>query len=311
MTKKHSLFKSALTVLAALYAGNTVIDYMAKEKKMCNTDKGNFYLWKEGEIYYTKHGSGSPIVFIHNLDTCSSTYEWSKLYYSLSKDHTVYALDLLGCGQSDKPCMTYTNYLYVQLIRDFIHDIVREPADIIVSADSSSFVVMANHMDPTLFQKIIMINPCDPEDMKLETTPLQMILKKILFLPLIGTSLYNYYIREENIRDRFVREYFYDKVEKRYIETYYQSAHAHHSDGRFLYASKLCSYTNIDMSIGLKQKENLHIIESSQRKHSKKIIENYQKINDKITVTYISHAKLLPQLEKDDLDTIIEKILQK
>lgn len=310
MAKKHSLFKTLLAGLAALYASNLIIDRAAKEKKMCSSNKGRFYSFREGEIYYTKHGEGSPVLLIHQMDPCSSSYEWSKVYYPLSKNHTVYCLDLLGCGQSDKPQMTYTNYLYVQLIRDFVRDMIKEKTDLVVSADSASFVVMANHLDPSLFDRVILINPCDPKKMSWETTPLQMVIKKILFLPLIGNSLYNYFVSEKKIRRKFVREYFYGRAEERYVMTYYQSAHAKYDHGRYLYASKTCNYTNIDMSIGLKEKTNLFMIESEQ-KHAKKIVENYQKINDKIHVTYLSKANLLPQLEKEDFSQTLAELLEK
>ena len=55
------------------------------------------------------------------------------------KDHTVYTIDLLGFGRSEKPNLTYTNYLYVQLVTDFIQNIIGEKTDIIASNESISF----------------------------------------------------------------------------------------------------------------------------------------------------------------------------
>lgn len=76
---------------------------------------GQTFHWRFGNIYYRKSGSGSPILLIHDLSPFSSSYEWHLLEEELAQKHTVYTLDLLGCGRSDKPNMTYTNYLYVQL----------------------------------------------------------------------------------------------------------------------------------------------------------------------------------------------------
>jgi hypothetical protein len=144
-----------------------------------------------------------------------------------------------------------------------------------------------------------MINPCDLEEMKLETNKLQMVLKEILFLPLIGTSLYNYYVREDAIRHRFERKYFSHEHPDmcRFVDIYYQSAHTGDSRGRFLYASKLCSYTNIHMAIGLANKDNLFILQSTDRKKTYAIADAYTKINDDIDVAFLSNTKLLPQLE--------------
>ena len=63
-----------------------------------------------------KKGEGTPLLLVHDLNCASSNYEWKYVVDDLSKRHTVYAIDLLGCGHSDKPKMTYTNYLYVQLL---------------------------------------------------------------------------------------------------------------------------------------------------------------------------------------------------
>ncbi len=77
------------------------------------------------EIYIIKKkGSGSPVLLIHDLNHYSSSMEWDKVIGTLSKEHTVYMIDLLGCGKSDKPAITYTCYLYVQLLTDFIRDII-------------------------------------------------------------------------------------------------------------------------------------------------------------------------------------------
>ena len=78
---------------------------------------------------------------------------------------------------------------------------------------------------------------------------------------------------------------------------YYQSAHINKSNGRFLYASKKCSYTNVDVTKAIAEKNNLHIIESTDRKKAIRIAEDYKKYNSKIDITYISNSKLLPMLE--------------
>ena len=58
MSKKHPLLKTIITTAAALYATNEAIDYHAKEKNVCSSDKGLFYDWKYGQVYYTVQGEG-------------------------------------------------------------------------------------------------------------------------------------------------------------------------------------------------------------------------------------------------------------
>ena len=52
---------------------------------------------------------GTPVLLIHDLSPLSSSYEWCRYAKKLEKQHTVYTIDLLGCGRSEKPYLTYTN----------------------------------------------------------------------------------------------------------------------------------------------------------------------------------------------------------
>ena len=62
---------------------------------------GKYYHWKYGNIYYTKSGKGKPVLLIHDLDPTASSMSGS-CNEKLAENHTVYAIDLLGCGRSEK-----------------------------------------------------------------------------------------------------------------------------------------------------------------------------------------------------------------
>lgn len=113
-------------------------------------------LWKHS-LY--KEGSGKPILLIHDLSPASSGYEWKEFARRLAKDRTVYTIDLLGFGRSEKPNLTYTNYLYVQLISDFIKSEIGHRTDVAATGDSSSIAVMACSNSPELFDRLLLINP--------------------------------------------------------------------------------------------------------------------------------------------------------
>ena len=114
---------------------------------------------KFGNIYYQKTGSGSPLLLIHDLNHYSSSMEWDKVIDTLSREHTVYTIDLLGCGKSDKPAITYTCYLYVQLLTDFIRDIIGEKTDIVATGASVSFVTAACQNIADQIGHIILVCP--------------------------------------------------------------------------------------------------------------------------------------------------------
>ena len=86
----------------------------------------NSYGWKFGNIAYSAYGdkNASPLLLIHDLNAYSSGYEWNNVIQHLSDTHYVYVLDMLGCGHSDKPHITYTTYMYTQLLNDFITNVI-------------------------------------------------------------------------------------------------------------------------------------------------------------------------------------------
>ena len=107
-------------------------------------------------MFFTqKTGTGDPVLLIHDTNSASSSVEWSKISKRLQKKHTVYTMDLLGCGLSDKPGLSYTNYMYVQLITAFIKDIIKSKTSVVASNLSSSFVIMANQLDASIIDKMI------------------------------------------------------------------------------------------------------------------------------------------------------------
>jgi 2-hydroxymuconate-semialdehyde hydrolase len=55
---------------------------------------------REGSIAYVRQGKGDPVLLIHGMPT--SAYLWRDVIPPLAQDFTVFALDLLGYGDSDK-----------------------------------------------------------------------------------------------------------------------------------------------------------------------------------------------------------------
>ena len=113
--KKNLTFFTALTgtVIGTMHVVNRIFQYISTADNMLSDDKYDYYNWRFGKITYKKTGSGSPVLLIHDLNVCSSSYEFEKVCSKLSKTNTVYSIDLLGCGRSDRPAFTYTNFLYV------------------------------------------------------------------------------------------------------------------------------------------------------------------------------------------------------
>lgn len=300
---KTSIFLSSLAVFI-LYIINCCIKTASTVKNLLGKDKGEYFQWRFGKIYYTKSGEGTPLLLIHDLTACSSSYEWSEMVGKLSKSHTVYTLDLLGCGRSDKPNLTYTNFLYVQLISDFVKQIIGQKTDVAATGLSSSFVIMACHNDPELFHKILMINPVSTRKLSSIPGKRSKTIKIIMDLPVIGTTVYHMNMNQSAVEYLFTEKYFYNpfRLKHKHIHVYHEAAHLGDGGGKYLMASISGFYLNVNISHALSEINNsIFLISGEKCMDSKEIIQEYMTMNPSIETVSIQDAKLLPQLESPEI----------
>lgn len=298
-----SIIVTALTIFL-IYILNHIIYLGSTLKEILFSPNSNFYNWRFGKIFYTKKGNGSPVLLIHDLDCTSSDFEWREIIPSLSQEHTVYTLDLLGCGRSDKPKMVYTNYLYVQLVADFIKNIIKQKTDIIITGHASSIAIMSCFMEADLYGNIIIVNPDNFKKMQLIPGTKHKLLKFLLQLPILGTFIYNIAVCKNMIADNFKENYFADpkRVSSRYINAYHEAAHYGKSLPKFMYSSIKCHYTNINFIHALKELNNsIYLVGGEQEKEIDDTIEQYTDINPSIETVTIPGTKHLPQLERPEV----------
>lgn len=304
MAKKNQKRKVIAVVnifaLGILHGINRMISSSAVLKNILKPATGSYYTWKFGKIFYRKEGSGKPLLLIHDLNPISSGYEWSKLVDKLKKNHTVYTIDLLGCGRSEKPGLTYTNYLYVQMITDFIHDVIGEKTDVAATGLSSSFVTMAAHKDPELFERILMFNPVSLKKLDQTPTECSKILKHLIRIPILGTAIYHIETCHQNMEYQITEKYIYNpfRVQQKLLDAYYEAAHYGKGNGKYLYACLDGFYLNINIRAALSKLKNpVHIIYGEKMDYEKEISESYRKIKTDICLSPIYGTKFLPQLE--------------
>lgn len=306
MNKNIKKIITATTLLGGtMLAANKLIDYMSSycdlrlnEKDDENNPSMFGYQWRNGFIFFQKKGTGSPLLLIHDLNPIASSYEWSHMINELSKSHTVYTIDLLGCGKSEKPSITYVNYIYVQLVNDFIQNIIKEKTDLVVTGESFSFAVMAARMNPEQIGTITAINPTDIYYNVQSPTKTSELLMHTIQLPVIGTFIYNMIVSTKSINHQINKRFYYKSARAPHylIDMYYKAAHLNESKGKYLYASIVGKYTNINIIHALKLIKNpVHFIVTDA---AKKDNEEYKKYNPNIAIDYMEDAGYLPQLEK-------------
>ena len=279
---------------------NKYIKMSAVSRNLLAQPEPRCYRWRLGNIYYTKKGTGSPILLIHDALPGASGYEWSKIEDELAIDHTVYTVDLLGCGRSDKSSITYTNFVYVQMISDFIKKIIGQKTDVIASGFSGSFVTMACHNEKELFNKIMLVNPPSLTQLKQMPNRKDRLLKAALEIPIFGTLVYHMIVSRDNINNLFIEKMYYNPfhVDNQMADAYYEAAHKGGYYTRFLYSSLAAKYININICHALKALDNsIYIVEGETEPNGKAVTDDYCASNPAIEVSVLKETKHLPHVE--------------
>ena len=301
---KHNTLKKIIvaTVLigGAMYAANEYIMKCSIAKNLLKKDDGKYYSFKYGNIFYKVSGEGEPVLLIHDINECSSGMEWLYLEKKLAKTNKVYTIDLLGCGRSDKPKLSYNSFLYVQLINDFIKEVIGEPTNIIATGKSVAPVVMATKLQEELVKRIMLINPTDLADLNNIPSTFDKIKKYILNTPIIGTFVYHMLHTKDCIFNSFVNEYFSDSFAdfSEISEYYYESAHKDRSGSKYLYSSLQYGSLNLNINHGVKVLDkDIIILSGDDYYESEYVPEEYAELNDNIECISIMGTSFLPQLE--------------
>lgn len=298
-SKLLTLLILSASTAAATAVINKFVKLSASSKNILSDAKSLCYKWRFGNIHYTKSGTGKPLLLIHDLTAYSNGYEWNSMISLLKEQYTVYTIDLLGCGRSEKPDLTYTNYLYVQMISDFIKSEIGHRTNVIATGASSALALMACNNAPELFDQIMLINPESLMTCSQIPNNHSKVYKFILDLPILGTLLYHISVSKQSITEEFSRNYYFNpySVKSSIIDAYYESAHLGESP-KSLYASVKCNYTKCNVTNALKKINNsIYITGGEEMDRINEVITEYQKYNPAIESSLVPKSKYLPQLE--------------
>lgn len=277
--------------------------FLSSNKGHLSTTNRLSYEWRFGNVSYTKNGSGKPLLLIHDLIPGNSDVEWNNILKKLSRNHTVYTLDLPGFGRSEKPAMTYTNYLYVQLMTDFVKSVIGERTDVIASGSSAGIAVMTCCNDKSVFDRILLINPDSVRYTSRIPDKKSRILKSLIDFPVIGTFLFNIMISKAFLRKEFASRYFDNPgyFNRNLLDSFYESAHLGGYTAKYIYSSIKSYYTNFSLSHKLAEIDNsICIVGGTGEPGIKETINEYRSLNPAVKSSFIEGSKHFPQIEKPE-----------
>jgi pimeloyl-ACP methyl ester carboxylesterase len=153
--------RNTLILLVLLFIALVVyayLPYSISEPETFAGQNSHFITLDGRTIHYTVQGSGPALVLVHGFG--GSTLAWTKLTGYLKEQYTVYALDLLGFGLSDKPSdASYTLPAQADIVCALIKKLGLEQAVLIGHSMGGVIVADTQAKLPGTIKGIVMIEP--------------------------------------------------------------------------------------------------------------------------------------------------------
>ena len=106
--------------------------------------------------HYVVAGQGRPVVLIHGLGASVAT--WRDNLGPLAERHAVYALDLPGHGDSDKPDISYDAESMTEFVRAFVHHLSIETAALIGHSVGGGLALNLALTHPELVSHLVLVS---------------------------------------------------------------------------------------------------------------------------------------------------------
>jgi pimeloyl-ACP methyl ester carboxylesterase len=295
-------------VIGAAALANAVIFY--KTPPLTSALEGGeirYFPTPEGDVFYKKAGDGPPLLLVHSIGAGCSSYEFRHIWKELSEKYTVYAIDLLGFGKSDKPALNYTAETYIKLLSDFCKSVIgvgdgRGECDVIASSLSAAYVIALSHRDPDLFHRLILVCPTGIEELAESPNTISLAVRGALRTPVMGTTFYNGVTSKTGIRTYLVQRVYSDpmKVTNEMVDYYHTSAHQ--PGGENVLPSFLSGYLNINIRESFKTIVDLPLIVWGQEAVETPLgeVEAFLAVNKNAKLEVIENAGGLPHDEQPE-----------
>jgi pimeloyl-ACP methyl ester carboxylesterase len=186
-----------------------------------------YYRWRGGDLAYSVAGEGEPLLLMHGVYAGASSFEFRKNFEALSKSFRVYALDLLGCGMSERPSRRYDPEDVAMQVEDFVREEIGGSAHLVASSLAAALVMPAVVRSPRLFQKLVLICPTGYGTLDRHSGRLGDVIYGLFLAPVLGNTLYHAIVSRWGIRYYLGRMAYHDAdlVTEELVEDYHSISH--------------------------------------------------------------------------------------
>ncbi|MBW4564329.1 MAG: alpha/beta fold hydrolase [Mojavia pulchra JT2-VF2] len=145
------------------------------------------WIWRGWQTRYTyirsaqHHQQKTPLILLHGFG--ASIGHWRHNLEVLAEHHTVYALDMLGFGASEKAPVNYSIEMWVEQVYEFWKAFIREPVVLVGNSNGSLISLAAAAAHPEMVRGIVMMSLPDPS---LEQEAIPALLRPFV-MPIITT----------------------------------------------------------------------------------------------------------------------------
>ena len=185
------------------------------------------FRWRGRTLAYSVAGEGEPLLLVHGVYAGASSLEFRENFGELSGSFRVYALDLLGCGLSEKPRLRYGPEDVAFQVEDFVREEIGVGAHLVASSLTAALVVPAAVRSPKLFKKLVLVCPTGYGTLDRPSGPLGDAVLGLFRAPILGDTLYHALVSRAGIRYYLENMAYHDPalVTDGVVEDYYRAGH--------------------------------------------------------------------------------------
>lgn len=185
------------------------------------------WIWQGHQIRYAVEGIGRPLILIHGFG--ASMGHWRKNIPVLAEaGYQVFAIDLLGFGQSDKALIPYSVEVWEEMLADFWTAKVQEPAVFIGNSIGALLSLMMLSHHPEMAAGGVLLNAAGglnhrPEELN---APLRLVMgafTKLVSSKIVGGFLFDR-IRQKSRLKKTLEQVYSDRtaITDELVEILYQ-----------------------------------------------------------------------------------------
>ncbi len=206
---------------------NALVSRRAQRLPAARWGSGDRYAWKGGDVVFQRLGEGPPLVLVHSLGPGHSSTEWRRAAEVLATGYRVHVPDLPGWGRSEKSAPAYDSELYIELLADFLKDVVGERAVVVAAGLPAAYSVQLGVDQPELVRALALVVPLGIEMHGDEPDLKDAVVHRLLRLPILGTSALNLFTSRSAIANYLSREVYAwpALVDDALVEEHYRSSH--------------------------------------------------------------------------------------